>query len=118
MATPYIQSTDKTCPSATVIRRPAQDRGGRGLKRLPAAAAAASSADGPINIQMIPRGTPPERREAFSMLDGHYLFVCTAKRSPSYKEIIDTIMTEIKNNTIAATKTAAKERFDELIAAD
>ena len=98
----------KRRPSAASLKRPAA-RNGSEPKVNPVVE--------PIDIQIVCRDSPPERREAYLMLDRRYLCGCTGKRSENYKVMMNKIMDEIKNGSLSASKTAAVERFGELLAA-
>ena len=66
---------------------------------------------------MFERFSPVERQEAYLMLGGKYLVGCTRTRDSRYKEFMEKIKEEMQSDKIATTKTAAVERFGELLSA-
>ena len=68
-------------------------------------------------LELFERFSPVERQEAYLMLGGKYLVGCTRKRDSRYKEFMEKIKEEMQSDKIATTKTAAVERFGELLSA-
>ena len=89
----------------------------KAIKQRPAAAAPVSLKDADTSIEIQERRNPPERTEAYLMIDNKYAVGCTSRRSPQYLTFMQKIKEEMEAGTIAPTKTAAKERFEELLKA-
>jgi len=108
----------QSVPAARGGQRKAAEAVRKGTKR-PLAPPPLLDAEQPAavaNVKVVNRNTPPEKREAYILSDGHYVCTLRQSRCPKYKEIIEQVAVEMRSGAIG-DKIAAKARVEALIAA-
>jgi hypothetical protein len=67
-----------------------------------------------LDVKIVMRNNPLDKRESYIMLNGKFLLSCSEKASPAYKTIMEKLAEEIRNGTCAGDKKICLERVTAL----
>ena len=94
-----------------------QTKGSTATHKRPAGARthsnAAPAAPSELKLNVVRRHKPPEKKEAYIMLNGKYLLGVTQRVSPNYEQIIESIVSELREGLVSVAD--AKARVAELL---